>query len=243
MDKWQGQLFYSTACLCLQDLSKYQDYLMDKWQGQFFIQLHVCVYCIYQNIRIMSWISDRDSCFIQLHVCVYRIYQNIMDKWQGQLFYSTACLCLQDLLKYQDYLMDKWQRQLFYSTACLGLHVCVYRIISQGFWQGKFWIIQLHVMWGKFRNEYWKKMKLACFCCKSLSEMWVISKKLVDFDPAWLEEVSEFDSGDKSITWIFEKGSLVVINFWHPWSDAGPRFSLQNWNRKWIKILGINLDN
>ena len=48
---------------------------------------------------------------------------------------------------------------------------------------------------------------------KSLSKMLVISEKFVDFDPVLLEQVSEFDSDDKSTNWILEEAFLASENF------------------------------
>ena len=73
---------------------------------------------------------------------------------------------------------------------------------------------------------------------KSLSEMCVISEKLVDFDPWWLEDVSEFVSDDKSTKCMFEIGFWGCNTFFgihgQMLDQDEKDFPLQNWIQKWI---------
>ena len=148
-----------------------------------FIQLHVCVYRIYQ-IEIISWKSDRDSCFIQLYVCVYRIYQNRRiiswisdrDSWFIQLHVCVSRI-------YQNIRIISWISDR--NSCFIQLHVWVYMSVFTGlsprvFDRDIFELFNCMSCEGNLEINIEKKMKLACFCCKitlwNVGNLWKIGR-------------------------------------------------------------------
>ena len=147
---------------------------------------------------------------ISLRICL-RIWGNV-DFHRDSLLLN--CMCLQKKV----YWTPQWQLNCMCEDYNLEL--------KENFKKIEKWKKILKKIWKmkeKNKKNLKKKWKLTCFCCKI----------------TWFRYMSNFWKVGRG-GWGWGSLRIGILGWIHVLSDAGPKFSLQNWGQKWIKIRERN---